>query len=161
MSQLLIKQRVFSWTDAYDVYDGAGNKKYFVRADILSIGHCLRVYDTYGNELGVIRQRLLTLLPAFEIYAGGGYLGRVQKELTLFRPRYHIDFMNWQAQGDFMGWDYNVTSPYGSVAYITKQLFHWGDTYVINVNNPQDELSALMLIIAIDAANCSSDSINH
>ena len=29
--KLLMKQRVFSWTDTYDVYDEAGNKKYFVR----------------------------------------------------------------------------------------------------------------------------------
>ena len=25
--KLLMKQRVFSWTDTYDVYDEAGNKK--------------------------------------------------------------------------------------------------------------------------------------
>ena len=30
--KLLMKQRVFSWTDTYDVYDEAGNKKYFVKA---------------------------------------------------------------------------------------------------------------------------------
>ena len=31
--QLLIKQRVFSWTDTYDVYDEHENPKYFVKAE--------------------------------------------------------------------------------------------------------------------------------
>ena len=42
-----------------------------------------------------------------------------------------------------------------SVAHIRKELFHWGDTYVIDIVNPEDELMALMLTIAIDAANCT------
>lgn len=29
--RLLIKQRVFSWTDSYDVYDENENPKYFVK----------------------------------------------------------------------------------------------------------------------------------
>ena len=37
--KLLIRQRVFSWTDSYDVYDENGNVKYFVKAEFLSIGH--------------------------------------------------------------------------------------------------------------------------
>ena len=29
--QLLIKQRVFSWSDTYDIYDEDGNQKYFIK----------------------------------------------------------------------------------------------------------------------------------
>ena len=36
--QLLIKQRVFSWTDTYDVYDEHENPKYFVKAEFLRWG---------------------------------------------------------------------------------------------------------------------------
>lgn len=39
---------------------------------------------------------------------------------------------------------------------ITKELFHWGDTYVIDFQNPEDEIPGLLLVIAIDAANCSN-----
>ena len=39
--KLLIRQRVFSWTDSYDVYDENGNAKYFVKAEFLSLGHRL------------------------------------------------------------------------------------------------------------------------
>lgn len=37
--RLLIKQRVFSWTDSYDVYDENENPKYFVKAEFFSLGH--------------------------------------------------------------------------------------------------------------------------
>ncbi len=36
--KLLIKQRVFSWTDSYDVYDEDGDAKYFVKAEFLHWG---------------------------------------------------------------------------------------------------------------------------
>ena len=34
--RLLIKQRVFSWSDTYDVYDEEGNVRYFVRAEVFA-----------------------------------------------------------------------------------------------------------------------------
>ena len=52
--RLLIKQRVFSWTDSYDVYDENENPKYFVKAEFFSLGHQLHVYDRNNHELGVI-----------------------------------------------------------------------------------------------------------
>ena len=65
--RLLIKQRVFSWGDSYDIYDEAGNVKYIVKAEIFAFGHQLHVYDAYKNEIGQINQKLLRLLPQFQI----------------------------------------------------------------------------------------------
>lgn len=36
--KLLIKQRVFSWTDTYDVYDENEMPKYFVKSDFFPLG---------------------------------------------------------------------------------------------------------------------------
>lgn len=52
-------------------------------------------------------------------------------------------------------WDYDVYAGCSSVVHISKELFHWGDTYTINILNSEDEIPALMLVIAIDAANCT------
>ena len=35
--KLLIKQRVFSWGDTYDIYDENGNEKYLVKEVFLQI----------------------------------------------------------------------------------------------------------------------------
>lgn len=155
--RLMIKQRVFSWTDTYDVYDENQNTKYFVKAEFLSIGHRIHVYDMQGNELGMIRERVLSLLPVFEIEMNGTVCGRVEKRFTLFRPKYEIDFNGWRAEGDFLGWEYDVYSGCSSILHISKELFPWGDTYVLDFANPADELMGLLLVIAIDAANCSQE----
>ena len=41
------------------------------------------------------------------------------------------------------------------VARISKEVFRWTDTYVIEVANPLDALCVLMLVLAIDAEKCS------
>lgn len=155
--KLLIKQRVFSWTDSYDVYDEDGNRKYFVKAEFIALGHRLHVYDSSGSEAGMIKQRLFTLLPAFDIEVGGVTRGSIQKKFTLLRPKYDVDFNGWRAEGNFLGWDYDVYSGCNPVVHITKEILHWGDTYVVDIANPADELMGLMLVIAIDAANCTQN----
>ena len=153
--KLLIRQRVFSWTDSFDIYDENGNAKYFVKAEFLALGHQLHVYDSNDREIGMIREKLLTLLPVFEIDINGVSVGRVEKRFSLFRPKYDVDFKDWRVEGDFLGWDYDVYSGCCSVVHISKEPLHWGDTYVIDIQNPADELAAMMLVIAIDAANCT------
>ena len=41
------------------------------------------------------------------------------------------------------------------VAAVSKELFHWTDTYVIDVADERDALYALMVVLAIDAEKCS------
>jgi uncharacterized protein YxjI len=153
--KLLIKQRVFAWTDSYDVYDEWENPIYFVKAEFLTLGHQIHVYDQAGQEVGSIHQRLLHLLPTFEILLHGQYLGQVRKEFSLFRPRYTVECSGWDVQGNLLGWDYDVLQGPHLAAHISKEFFRWGDTYVVDVPNPDDHQLVLLLAIAIDAENCS------
>ena len=155
--RLLFKQRLFSWFDSYDIYDEDGNTVYTVKGQ-LSWGHCMKIFDAHGNEIGMIQERLLTLLPKFEIYLGGNYVGCIRKEISFFKPVFDIDYSGWHVEGDFFEWDYNIlNSSGGCVARVSKELLNWTDTYVIDVNNPQDALGALLLVLAIDAEKCSRD----
>lgn len=154
--ELLIKQRVFSWTDSYDVFDEAGQAKYFVKAQLLSLGHQIRVYDKdSGRELGSIHQKLFTLLPTFEIRRDGRTLGTVRKKFTLFAQNYLVDYLGWDVEGDFLGWDYRVMEGRREIMSISKQWLTWGDTYSLRFADPANEFPGLLLVIAIDAANCS------
>ncbi len=153
--KLYIKQRIFSWTDSYDVYDETGEPRYEVRAEFFALGHQIHVYDKgTGRELGSIHQRLFTLMPQFEIVIDGQVQGTVRKEFTFLRPRYQVDYRGWEVEGDFLGWDYQVTSGNRTVMTISKELFHWSDTYVLSYANPANEMPGLLLVLAIDAANC-------
>lgn len=152
--KLLIKQRVFSWSDTYDIYDEEGEVKYFVKAEFLSIGHRLHVFDRNGKELGIIREKVLTFLPVFEIEINGVIKGQIKQQFTLLRAKYDVDYNGWYVEGDFLGWNYEVYSGSEMVVNITKELLHWGDTYVLSFENPENELEGLFLVLAIDAANC-------
>lgn len=154
--KLLIKQRVFSWSDTYDVYDEWGIALYYVRAEFLSLGHQIHIYEKKsGREVGSVHQRLLTLLPTFEIVMDGVTVGTVKKEFTFLFPKYDVDFLGWTADGNFFAWDYRVTCGGREVMTISKELLAWGDTYILDFPNPADEIPGLLLTIAIDAANCS------
>lgn len=122
----------------------------------LAWGHCLKIFDARGSEVGTVREKVLTWLPKFEIYEGEGYIGSISKEFSFLKPRYHIDFNGWHIEGDFMEWDYEVIGVDGrKVAVISKELFHWTDTYVLDIEDSKDALYVLMLVLAIDAEKCS------
>ena len=158
MSRLLIKQKVFSWTDKYNVYDEGGNPRYYVKADFFSIGHRIRVFETAsGQEIGMIQEKLFRIFKEFEISINGISQGIVKKQFSLFRPKYNIDYKGWRLEGDFFQWNYEIYEQSRLVVQISKQLFHWGDTYVLDVVNDMDELPALMVAIAMDAAKCSEN----
>ena len=153
--KLLFRQRLFSWFDSYDIYNEAGETVYIVKGQP-SWGHCLKIYDACHNEVGMVREKVFSFLPKFELYSDGHHVGCISKEFSLFRPKYNIDCNGWKIDGSFMEWDYSIADAEGKhVAEISKELLNWTDTYVINVKNPQDALCALMFVLAIDAEKCS------
>ncbi len=155
--KLLFKQRFFSWLDSYDIYYEDGSVAYTVKGQ-LSWGHCLKIFDGYGREVGMVKEVVLTFLPKFELYVGGRYIGCISKELSFFKPRYNIECNGWHVEGDWLEWDYQVVGPMGDlVATVSKEVWNWTDTYTIDVAFPDDGLYALMLVLAIDAEKCSRD----
>ena len=157
--RMYFKQRLFSWFDCYDIYDEQGKVIYEVKGQ-LSWGHCLKIFDAYGSEVGTVEERVLTFLPKFNVYLGDRYLGCISKEFSFFMPKYDIDYNGWHIEGDFLEWDYQITDGNGgTVAVITKELFHMTDQYVIDVPDQSNALIALMFVLAIDAEKCSRN--NH
>ena len=132
--KMLFKQRMFSWFDSYDIYDEYGNTLFVVKGQ-LSWGHCLRIFDAAGCPVGSVKEKIFTWMPQFELYTGeDDYVGCLSRELTLFRPSYHIDCNGWRIEGSFWEWDYDILAP---------------------SRHTVDALCALMVVLAIDAEKCS------
>ena len=156
--KLLFKQQMCSWLDSYDIYNEQGEVVFTVKGQ-LDWGHCLKIYDSSGQYAGMVREKVLTFLPRFDLYTGEDFMGSVQKEFTFFRPKYNIDFMGWQIEGNAMEWNYEIQDRNGmTVALIGKEIFHWTDTYVMDIGQPEDALYVVMLVLAIDAEKCSRQS---
>ena len=154
--KLLFKQRFFSWFDSYDIYDyDTGDVVYTVEGQ-LAWGHCLHILDADGRHIATVQQQVFTFLPKFDLYIGEQCVGTIRKEFTFLRPSFTLDFNGWRVEGSFMEWDYTIVDAQGQqVASVSKELFHWTDTYVIDVADPADALHALMVVLAIDAEKCS------
>lgn len=121
----------------------------------MASGHKLAVLDRDGRELGMVREELFTFMPQFVISVGEREVGRVRKEFTLFKPSYQLDCLGWRMDGELFGWDYSITDSFGDlIATISKEHFHWMDTYVLDILDPTNALYVLMAALAIDADNC-------
>ena len=157
--KLLLRQRIFSWFDSYDIYDENDEPVFTVQGK-LSWGHRLEITDAAGNELGRVQEEIHTFLPRFSLYLAGqeAPIGQVRKEFSFFKPVYTLDCCGWQIQGDWLGWDYEVTDGSGRlVMQLSKELLHFSDTYVLDIQREEDALLCLMIVLSIDAANCSDN----
>lgn len=153
--KLLFKQRFFSWLDSYDVFDEEGNTVYTVEGK-LGWGHTLHILDRCGSHVGTVKEEILSFLPRFAIYEGDAYIGCIKKEFSFFVPVFTVDVNDWEVEGDLFEWDYTISDSKGSAAaYVSKELWNWTDTYVIDVRREEDALHALMVVLAIDAEKCS------
>ena len=155
--QLLFKQRMFSWLDSYDVYDEEGHVVFRVKG-ALSWGHRMEIYDVDDVHLGTVKEELFKLLPSFAIYIGNERVGRIQKKISFFKPKFELDCKDWTVEGDLWEWNYEVEDRKGrTVMKAHKELMRWTDTYVMDVMKAQDALYCLMIVLAIDAAKCSEE----
>lgn len=149
--KLYIKQKVFSFRDRFTVKDEYGEDKYYVEGEILSLGKKLRIYDMDGNELAFVRERLLAFMPKFTIEINGSEIAEIIKRFTFLRPKYYVDGLGWDVEGDFFSHNYDITDGNKTIVSIHKQFMAWGDTFEIDVQKDNDEIIALAVVLTIDA----------
>ena len=148
--KLYIKEKVFSWGDKFTVWDACGNEKYYVEGEVFTFGKKLHVYDRNRREVAFIKQELWTWMPRYHVFVDGAQVATVRQEFTLFRPRYVVDGLGWEVQGNFWQHDYDVTQNGRLVVAINKEWMTWGDTYELDIAPGADEIVALAVVLTID-----------
>ena len=152
--KLLFKQRIFSWFDSYDVFNEKGDTVYRVEGQ-LGLGHKLYIYDCYNAHIGTVKEEILSFLPRFALYENEQYIGKITKQLSLFKPKFTLEYKDWKIEGNFLEWDYQIVDHYGkTIGFINKEVFHMSDTYSLTIEHEEDALYVLMIVLAIDAQKC-------
>lgn len=149
--KLYMKQKVFSLRDRFYIKDVNGNDCYYVEGEFFSLGKKLHLYDINGNELAFIQQKLLTFLPKFYVYMNGKEVAEIAKEFTFLRPKYQINGLGWNVEGELFEHDYNILDSGRGIAYVHKAWLSWGDSYEIDINDSANEVLTLAVVLAIDA----------
>ena len=150
--KLYLKQKIFSLKDKFFVYDEFGREKYSVEGEVFSLGKRLHVRDMRGNEIAFIKQRIFSFSPRFKIFIGANEVAEVLKRFTVFKPHYSVFGTNWEVQGDFLDHNYAIYDNNLPVATVSKEWLTWADAYSIDIAPYADELTALCVVLIIDAS---------
>ena len=158
--KLALKQKVFSLKEAFTVLDEDGQPVYQVAGKLISLGHKLTILDMDEQEVGYVHQKLLALVPKYFIEVDGQDELELKGHITLLKPHYTLDTPGgkWEIRGDFAQHEYEMKRGHDVVATVTKKWFTWGDTYLLDVADDGDALTALGVMLAID---CIEADTNH
>lgn len=153
--KLLFKQKFFTWFDSYNIFDEVGNVFFHVEGQ-LSCGHLFHIYNQNNIHIGTLKEQIFRFLPHFTMFENGNEVGEIIKEFSWFRPKFSLTCSDWTVTGNIWEWDYSIINSKNEViAYISKQLFNFTDTYVLDIKNSYNALRVLMIVLAIDAIKCN------
>jgi len=154
--KLYMKQKVFSWADRFDISDEDGSIRYYVEGELFSWGKKLHIYDLAGQEVSFIRQKIMSWLPRYFIEINGIVVATIVKDFTFLSPSYHVEGLPWQMNGDYWEHDYVMYDDRYEIMRLSKAWFTWGDSYEIEIFDPQNELLCLSVALAVDCAVAQS-----
>lgn len=172
---LLINQKMFTWRDQFNIYDGFQNVKYSVKGEFTSIKHHLHIYDVTGREIAFVKEKLMTLRPSaileshptdFELEIDGKKVGKLRSKWSIGRRKYTLN-NGWNIEGNVIGWKYKITFKDKIIATISYKPLYWGNTYFITFPEGENEPLILMIVLAIDIGNAPKrseelkDTIHH
>jgi uncharacterized protein YxjI len=158
--RFVMKQKLFTLTDDYNITDADGNAAYYVDGKLLSLGKNLSFQDAEQHELAHIQQKLLNWGPTYEITHDGELVAVVKKELfTFFHCVFHVDepgHDSLTAEGNFSDHEYVFTRAGRKVASVSKQWFTFADTYGVEADESEDPVLILACTVVIDEC-CHED----
>ena len=149
--KLYIKQKVFAIGDKFSVTDAEGRVRYTVEGELLSLGKRLHIFDDAHRELALVKQKLMTLLPRFLVLVNGQETAQITRKMTMFRSKYIVEGLGWEVTGEVLQHDYSIRDGGRTIASIHKRWMSWGDSYEMDIAEDADEITALAVVLAIDA----------
>lgn len=155
----MMKQKVWCFGDDFAIKDADGNDVFYVDGKAFSLGDKLSFKDTAGNELAYISQKLLSLKKTYEIYTGGQLFANVVKEWSLFKDKFTVDVPgpnDYSVTGSFWDSEYTFERQGREVARVSKAYFSWSDTYGIDIDDDEDDITILATAVVIDLV-CHDD----
>ena len=149
-----LRRQLFSIGEDFWIENERGEQVYKVDGKVLRIRETFVLEDRNGAELATVQAKLIAIRPTMTIERGGRPVATVKKALlTLFRQHFTIELAGgqaYEAQGDILNHEYEITSAAGSVAHISKRWFTLLETYGVAIAPGQDEVLLLAAAVCID-----------
>ena len=152
--KLLLKERYYGLHESYEIYDGQGRPYYHVEPGSgLQLRQRFDVTELpFGNAVGSIGRRWVTLLPTVELSLGGksaGYVTMYRRWEGGFAFRLHI--RDWQLTGSPRSWYYKVTVEDGAAVFSVDNPPEHKGYHVLDIADAQDAPLALLTALALES----------
>ncbi|ASI36794.1 hypothetical protein A0126_14745 [Exiguobacterium sp. N4-1P] len=149
MHTLYMKQKVFSLRGRFSIQDQQEQDVYLVEGSFMQIPKTFSISSVDGEEVAVITKKVFSLLPKFFVEVDGETL-TIEKSFTFFKDRYTIDAADLEIDGDWWDMDFQIKRHGEVVGSVDKKWFTFGDSYEIQVFDPDVEKVLIALVVAID-----------
>ncbi len=155
--KLFIKQKVLSFTSKFTVKDENESDKYYVEGELLSLKKILHVYDAAGDECATVYRRLMNFMPHYIVESRGRQVAEIVKEFTFLIPKYHLLGTAMRLEGNFFEHEYVLRDGLRDIVRVSKEWLTWEDSYILDIEKPEDEILALGVVLAIDCVSASNN----
>ncbi len=101
-----------------------------------------------------IKQRVLSLLPHYDISRDGVRLASVHEQFRFFGERFKVEGDNgmvFHVNGDIWRWNFTVSDSYGNLmGQVSRQLSIFRDSYAVDVAPGVDAAFIIALAVVIE-----------
>lgn len=153
--KLYIKQKVFTLGERFYVKDEFGTDQYYVEGSFFRYPKQFKIYNMKNELVSQIDRQMMKLLPHYNIQTSRKSL-TIKQNLTFLKMSFSILNSDWKLQGDYFGHNYSIISGNKPLMHLSKHWFTWGDSYELNIIDPDDAILCLSIAVVVDAALVAS-----
>lgn len=149
-----VRQKMFSIGADFWITDESGYQAFFVDGKAMSLRQTLEIKDPAGAVVARVQKKLLSMRDTMEVERDGQVLASVRP--AMFSPLRHrsvIDLADggqWEASGDLVGHEFEISGRGQAVAYVSRAWFQFRDTYGVDVAPGEDDALVLAVAVCLD-----------
>jgi len=160
MKTYYLKQKVFSFTDKYKIYDENQNVVFHCEGRFMSFTHRMDFFASAENRhLFTIKRQVFSFLPVYHLTTPDGHeIATVRKRFTVLKQKLDIESVHGQytIEGDFFAHVFSISSGTTPVVEFQKKWLSWGDSYEIAIHAEENVEFFVALVVMID--DCLHDN---
>lgn len=164
MPRYILKQKMVSIGDDFNIMDQNGNMVFFVDGYGFSFAKKFSFQNNSGKELVKITQVLGSFSPKYKIKKGRKLIAVVRKKLFTMRDCFLVDVPgpnDYHVTGKFTEHEYVFKKNGVVVAEVSRKLFKTTDTYSIDISGNPDPVLILASAVIIDTICHNNKSKHH
>jgi uncharacterized protein YxjI len=151
--RFMMKEKLFSVGDDFWIDDESGDHAYKVDGKTHRLRDTWKLEDANGNEVAVIKERMLSVRDAIKIEFGDK-TATVKRQLIGIGEKYNVDVDDGddlKVKGDFVGHEYSIERDGDQVAEVSKQWFAVRESYGIQIDGDIDPALIIAVAVAVDS----------